>query len=108
MGDPAPRGVIDPFIGIGFKLGPPIDSSGQLLGGRKFANIGELQTLLAADADGLLRNLTHQFAIYGTGRPMAFVDREAVAAIVAKTKQEGGGVRTLLHEMVASELFRTR
>ena len=29
-GEPAPRGAIDPFIGISFKLGPPVDASGML------------------------------------------------------------------------------
>ena len=33
-GDPAPRGSIDPFIGISFKLGPPVDASGVLPDGQ--------------------------------------------------------------------------
>src|SRR5262249_22553739 len=39
-GDPAPRGNIDPFIGIGFRLGPPVDPSGVLPDGRAFKDIG--------------------------------------------------------------------
>ena len=46
-GDPAPRGAIDPIIGISFKLGPAVDSSGVLPDGRKFGGIGEFQALLA-------------------------------------------------------------
>ncbi len=42
-GDPAPRGTIDPFIGIGFKLGPKVDPSGVLPDGRTFAGFAEFQ-----------------------------------------------------------------
>lgn len=107
-GDPAPRGSIDPFIGIGFKLGPPVDASGTLPDGRAFAGIAEYQNRLAADRDRLLTNLARQFAVYGTGRPVSFADRESITALVASTQKQGGGVRTLLHELIQSRLFQTR
>ncbi len=107
-GDPAERGVIDPFIGIGFKLGPPVDSSGTLPDGRTFTGIAEMQALLAADSDLLLKNLARQFAVYGTGRPTAFGDRDEIGSIVGKAKARGGGIRTLIHELVQSVLFQTK
>ena len=39
---------------------------------------------------------------------MAFSDRPDLAAIVANTQKDGGGIRTLLHELVQSNLFQTR
>jgi len=107
-GDPAPRGVIDPFIGISFKLGPKVDATGELADGRKFGGIRDMQELLAADSGRLLKNLAEQFAIYGTGRPIAFSDREQIASIVTKTQKNSGGVRSLLYELVQSPLFQTR
>jgi hypothetical protein len=107
-GDPAPRGSIDPFIGISFRLGPPVDPSGVLPDGRTFANINQFQDLLAADRGRLLMNLARQFAVYGTGRDISFGDRDALAAIVARAQQQGGGIRTLLHELTTSELFLAR
>ena len=107
-GDAAPRGSIDPFIGISFKLGPPVDPSSELADGRKFQDIREFQTIIAAEPARLLKNLAQQLAIYSTGRDLAFSDRDAIAAIVQKTEQSGGGIRTLIHEVVQSELFRTR
>nr|WP_238397736.1 DUF1592 domain-containing protein [Anatilimnocola aggregata] len=107
-GDPAPRGSIDPFIGISFKLGPPVDSAGILLDERQFRDIREYQALLAADTPLLLQNMARQFAIYSTGRDLNFGDREALAKIVASTEQRGGGIRTLIHELVQSELFQTK
>lgn len=104
----APRGNIDPFINIGFKLGQPVDAAGVLPDGRKFSGTPELQDMLAADRTRLLKNLAEQFTVYSTGRAIAYSDREAIAAIVARTEKQGGGIRTLLHEVVRSGLFQTR
>jgi len=106
-GDPAPRGSIDPFIGIGFKLGKPVDASGAMADGRAFSGIQELERLLAAEDDRLLTNLAEQFARYAVGRDVSFVDRDAIAGIVERTRKQGGGVRTLIHELTESVLFQT-
>ncbi|MGV3607816.1 MAG: DUF1592 domain-containing protein [Planctomycetaceae bacterium] len=107
-GDPAPRGSIDPFIGIGFKLGGNVDASGEMPDEKKFSGIQEFQNLMAKDSRRLLTNLAKQLAVYSTGRPVAFSDREQIAAVVAATEKQGGGIRTLVTELVKSELFRTR
>lgn len=107
-GDPAPRGSIDPFIGIGFKLGRPVDASGALPDGRAFNDVCEFQNLIATDTNSLLRNLAERLVVYSTGCELLFADRDAIAAIVARTQEHGGGLRTLLHEVVQSELFATR
>ena len=107
-GDPAPRGSIDPFIGISFKLGPQVDASGMLPDERKFKDVAELQELLAANPERLLRNLTEQLATYAAGRPMNFIDRDELAAIAERTQKNGGGIRTLLHELVQSPIFQTK
>ena len=105
---PAPRGKIDPFIGIGFKLGPKVDSSGALPDGRRFSGFIEFRDLLAADRDALLANLARQFAVYSTGRGVSFADRDEIATIVVATNKHGGGIGTLMHELVESRLFRAR
>jgi hypothetical protein len=107
-GDPSPRGAIDPFINIGFKLGLPVDPSGALPDGRTFTGIAEFQDLLAADAPRLLRNLAEQLAVYAIGRELSFGDRDDIADIVKRTQAHGGGLRTLLHAVILSKLFQTR
>ncbi len=107
-GDPAPRGAIDPFIGIPFKLGPVVDASGVLPDGRVFKDIHEYQSLLAADRVPLLKNLARQFAVYGAGRDVSFSDRDEIASVVSRVQAKGGGVRTLIHEITQSALFRAR
>jgi hypothetical protein len=106
-GDNAPRGSIDPFIGISFKLGKPVDASGNLADGRTFSGISEFQTLIAADQVRLLRNLAEQFLRYAIGRDVSFADRDEVTGIVDRTLKQGGGIRTLIHEVTQSSLFQT-
>jgi len=46
--------------------------------------------------------------VYATGRGVSFGDRDEIAALVAATNRHGGGIRTLLYELVESRLFRVR
>jgi hypothetical protein len=105
-GDPAPRNGIDPFIGISFKLGPPVDSSGILPDERQFKDVREYQDLVAGNSQLLLKNLAQQLTIYSTGRDISFGDRQPINTIVDRTLKNGGGIRQLIHEVVQSELFR--
>lgn len=104
-GDPAPRGAIDPMIGIGFRLGPPVDPSGQLTDGRAFSDVRQFQELIAADSTRLLRNLAEQLTVYATGRTVRFSDRATLEKIIERTEAKGGGIRTLLHELVGGPLM---
>jgi mono/diheme cytochrome c family protein len=106
-GDPAPRGSIDPFIGISFKLGPKVDATGETTTGQTFANIRDMQRLLASKPEVLLRSLAQNLLVYSTGREVSFTDRPALQAILEKTGPNQG-VRTLLHEIIQSPLFQTR
>ena len=107
-GDKAPRGSIDPLIHIVFKLGPPVEPSGTLPDGRTFRNYREFQDLLAADPRPLLANFARQLTAFGLGRRPTFTDRVAVEAVVDRAMQKGGGIRTLVYELLESPLFRGR
>jgi hypothetical protein len=43
--------------------------------------------------------------VYSTGSPIRFSDRPVIAEILARTKPAGYPVRTLVHEIVQSDLF---
>ena len=89
--------------------GPEVDPTGELPDGRTFQNIVDLQKMLVKERDQLQRNLVRQFAVYSTGREVAFSDREEIASIIANAEKNGkGGVRSLIHELVQSPLFQTR
>jgi len=101
-----------PVIGIGkngqrfvFHEGPAVDASGQLPDGRKFADVRGLKRLLLSDERQVARNLTRQLIVYATGAPVRFGDRAKVEQILDAAAPSGYGVRTLIHEIVKSELF---
>ena len=87
---------------------PMVDPSGALADGRPFRDILEFQALIAADSHQLLKNMAERFAVYSLGRGLLFSDRDAIAKIVTRTETRGGGLRSLIHELVQSPLFQQR
>jgi hypothetical protein len=57
------------------------------------------------DGEQVARNLLQQFAVYATGAPIRFSDRPAIESMLARTRPDGYRVRSLLHEIVQSDLF---
>ena len=91
-----------------FANGLPVDSSGQLPDGRAFKDVRDLKTLLAQDDTKLARNLARQLLVYATGAPVRFADLPKVETILNRARPDGYGVRTLVHEIVQSDLFLSK
>ena len=70
--------------------------------------IDALRALLVADPERLARAFTTQLITYATGAPMSFSDRAAVDAILNSTKAQQYGMRSLLHAIIQSTLFRSK
>jgi hypothetical protein len=105
----------EPVIGFGknghafaFHYAQPVDSSGQLVDGRKFADISELKGLLAADERAVARNLVQRFVVYATGAPVSFGDRPEIENILNRCEKSHYGVRSLIHGVIQSELFKIK
>lgn len=105
----------EPVAGIGhnsqrftFKVAQPVDASGALADGRAFRDVRELKQLLIDDEEQLARALVTHLVTYATGAGPRFADRPAIEAILTRSRPTGWGVRTLLHEIVQSELFRSK
>jgi hypothetical protein len=103
---------IKPEGGIGlngqafaFYYALPVDCAGELPDGRAFKDIREFKRLLIQDEVLLARNLARQLAIYATGAPVRFSDREQIERIVQDASAKQYGVRSLVHGIVQSELF---
>jgi hypothetical protein len=90
---------------VGFKKGLPVDASGELPGGRAFANIDELKAHLLADPDQVARCVAEKLLIYATGAPATFTDKLAIDALVKQTAAKEHGLRTLVHAVVLSPSF---
>jgi len=46
--------------------------------------------------------------VYATGAPIRFSDRAAIEQILEQTKGDHYGVRSLVHAIVESDLFRNK
>jgi hypothetical protein len=88
-----------------FHYALPVDASGELPDGRKFHDVRELKELLLANEKQLARNLVKQLSIYATGAPVRFADREPIERILNHASSSHYGVRSLIKELVQSELF---
>ena len=91
-----------------YHKGKPVDPADLLPDGRKFANIDELKQLLLADKDQLARALTEKLLTYATGAAPSAEDKPQVETIVNRIRDKDYGLRTLVHEIVQSELFQTK
>jgi hypothetical protein len=49
--------------------------------------------------------MARQLATFALGRSMGFADVEELQQIVATTEASGGGLKTMIRELVANELF---
>jgi mono/diheme cytochrome c family protein len=90
---------------VDYKLGPSVDASGELRDGRAFRDTSAFVDLIAADDEKLARAFVAHLARYATGSEISFADRAEIRRIVAQTKTNGYGLRSLLHALAQSPLF---
>lgn len=88
--------------------GPKVDPADVLEGGQKFRDIDEFKQLLLKDKDQLARALTERLVTYGTGAAVQPGDQSEIEAIVRNIRDKSYGLRSLVHAIVESELFRRK
>lgn len=91
-----------------YSNGPAVDSVDVLPDGRKFDNIDQFKQLLLEDKDQLARALAIKLLTYGTGGAPQPADQAQIAAIVSRVRDNNYGFRSLIHEIVQSELFQQK
>jgi hypothetical protein len=92
-----------------FHYALPVDSAGTLPSGAAFRDIREFKQLLVErEETTVARNLTRQLLVYSTGAPVGFADRKAVEDILERSKATGYGVRSLIQNIVESQLFQQK
>jgi len=89
-----------------YKLNLPVDASGVTPDGETFNGIVSYKKTLARKKRKLAENLVRQLVIYSTGAEIQFADREKIDAILDQCKKNDYGIRSLVHAIVQSELFR--
>ncbi|HEX5106037.1 MAG TPA: DUF1592 domain-containing protein, partial [Pirellulaceae bacterium] len=93
---------------VRYRLGPPVDASGELSGGKEFAGYREFRDLLAAEQQVLARTLATKLLTFATGRELGFSDRAEIERIVSQSAESGHGVKDLIRLAIASEIFRRK
>jgi hypothetical protein len=108
LGDGDPPEALVNGMKVRYKLGPPVDASGELPGGQSFAGFREFRELLASDEDAVARALTVKLLTFATGRELGFSDRAEIDRIVSESAAADHGVRGLVRLVVTSEIFRRK
>ncbi len=92
-----------------YREGPPVDASGVTPDGEAFAGIEDYKRLmLRKDLGQVAHHLVSQLLVYATGAEIEFADRDAVERILSTIRDRGYPIRTMIHEVVRSDLFRSR
>jgi hypothetical protein len=83
-----------------YRIGLPVDSSGEMADGRKYTGIDEMKAILAADDRGLARAFTGHLVRYATGADLTYADRRAIEKAVDASASTRYGLLSLLHALV--------
>lgn len=105
---PKPSALLTGGRGVKWRVGPPVDPTGVTKDGRAFANLTEYKKILLARPEEFTRVLAEKLATYATGRGMGFSDRAELDRIARAVAAKKNGLRDLVHEVVRSEIFRTK
>jgi hypothetical protein len=88
-----------------FHYALPVDCTGELTDGRAFVDVRELKRALLGDEAAIARNLARQLMVYATGAPVRFSDRGEIERILQSTAEREYGLRSLVLEIIQSDLF---
>ena len=87
----------------------PVDPSGEMPSGEKYAGFEELRKILVETRSEMFtRHLISTVLTHATGRHMEAVDQYEIQDIQKKIKEAKGGLRTLVIECLVSDIFRSR
>lgn len=93
------------YGGVKYLKGPSVDTHSELPGGIEVADVRGYKAALAARPELLARCLVRKLATFATGASVDVGDEWIVDGILKNAEATSFGVRTLIHEIVQSELF---
>jgi len=85
--------------------GPEVISTDKLPAYGEFDDFEEFRQLLKLQEENLQENVARQLATFGLGRTMEFADEEQIIKIADRTRSQGSGLRTMIREVILSDLF---
>jgi hypothetical protein len=90
---------------VKYLQGPTVDTRSKLPDGSEIADIRAYKAALAARPELLARSLVRKLSTFATGVSVEVGDELIVDEVLKKSQSSGFGIRTLIHEVVQSELF---
>jgi hypothetical protein len=96
------------FLHKDYKLGLPVDTSGVTAAGFEFDDIRDYKKHLRKSKEQIARNVLLKLIAFSTGAEVQFADREEVERILQATQDDDYPLRSLIHHVVTSRLFRNR
>ena len=88
---------------------PKVDSSGEFSSGEAYADFEGFKRILVSGREEVFaRHLIRQFLSYATGRHMEAIDDVVIEEVFEAVKKDSYGLRTLVVECLASDIFRSR
>lgn len=93
---------------VNYRLGLAVDASGEMSNGNKFEDYLEFRKLLAEEEEILTRAFLTKLLTFACGRELGFSDRAELNRLVAVAVKENHGIRDLIHDVVESNIFRTK
>lgn len=71
-----------------------------------FEDFRAFRNLLLQRENLVQKNMAHKLATFAVGRTMDFADEESLKQIVANTTRQQAGLKTMIRELVTSDLFQ--
>jgi hypothetical protein len=105
LGKWPPAKVVVNSTPVQYSIGLPVQGGDIMPNGRKFGDSDEFKKILLEDPDPFLRTVVEKLTIYATGSAIGPSDRVAVTEILQRAKARNFGLRTVVHQVVASDLF---
>jgi hypothetical protein len=87
---------------------PLVSARGTFPDGRSYENPEQFKQLLAGDLDRFAETFVEQLATFALRRVMTIDDRAQIKAIAEASKHDGYRLRTVIEQLVMSELFQKR
>ena len=103
--DPERGGTTVEGQAVKYNVGPPVESGDAFADGRRFDDVRQFKRELLKEPEVIVENVATKLATYALGRKLDFADRVRLEAIVERTESKQYGLRSLIKEIVADELF---
>ena len=93
------------YVKAKFQLGMKVDSSGEVVGGESFKDVEGFKAIVLKDHDHIRKHFLKNLIAFATGSSIQFADRYELDRIV-KESSKNDGIKTLIHMVTQSRLFR--